>query len=362
MQLYILLFEVLFLIGCVKWGIPFWQAKTKKEDITVGFFLNLVAILSGIVILVALFLSAFYDKTDLLTVGSVCSLAITGSFLTTILQSKKKLSFITMIVLCMTGLFLLPADTVLSYTGIGDILIKIFALICWILFIFMMQHFDRIPLFSFSAFAVLFLTASFMCSSIFPFLSTSFQLLCLSALAVITINSFLFKNRGIFCLGPAFTFFCAYIIGYLGYYLASTGNGISLPIFVLYELFEILLMGITLLLSRKKQKSNRLFLIEKVFTSGINPGFAIKKVFYTHFFLALLGLLCVYVISKNINILNINNLVFMYGCATVLLFNTYLTFISWDKPKAEFKNLFKDIKKELSKTKNEINKALHKKK
>ena len=357
MQLYILLFEVLFLIGCVKWGIPLWQKTFKKDDITVGYFLNIVAGLSSLAILGGAFFTAFYENTDLLLPTTIIFLASAGSILTAVFQNNKKISFCFTVLLCATGLFLLPEGITLSYTNFQDILFKFISLISWIFFIWMMHQFDRIPLFSFSVFSVLFLTASIMCTNIFPFLPALFQPLCLLALTTITLNSFLFKNRGIFCLGPSFIFFISYIIGYFGYCLSANGLSAGIPIFIAYELMEILLaIGTNIFLYHKLSPIQTPFFIEKVFSKGINLTKAMRKIFSINFFFAMLGLLTTYTIQKNVTIFNINNMFFMYGCTIILLFNIYLTFHNWGKTNAELKNLFKDIKNGLATLKDEFKK------
>ena len=65
----------------------------------------------------------------------------------------------------------------------------------------------------------------------------------------------------------------------------------------------------------------------------------------------MLALISAYILRKNISVMGIQNIQVMYLFAVILLFQTYLVLTTWGQPKVEFKNLFKDIKTEIKKTK-----------
>ena len=347
-QLCLFLAEVFLVFSCVNWIIPFWQSKAKK-DMTVASFLNWVGVFAGTTVLIGVLANGVIEKTSLLVPATLVMLATSGSFFYTHFQDKKYAKLVVTALFCGIGLFLVPFDIVSSPLGA---VYKVLALLLWIAFIYMMQQFDRVFLFSFSTFSVLLITASLMCSSVFPLLDSGFQFMCLSTLVVLGAMSFLWKRIGIFLQGPTFVFFMSYLIGYLGYHLAMAGEGSVLPIFVAYELMEITMaLCANFYLYKKLFPIQAPFLIEKAIMTGKDVGKAIKKVFSISFFFAMLALISAYILRKDISVMGIKNIKYMYLFAVILLFQTYLILSSWGQPKVEFKNLFKDIKSEIKKAK-----------
>ncbi|MBQ8250927.1 MAG: hypothetical protein IJY92_03325 [Alphaproteobacteria bacterium] len=350
-QLSLFLAEAFLVFGCVKWIIPFWQSKTDK-DVSVASFLKWFALFSGGVVLAGISLNGFIEKTPILVSAALVMLATVGGFFYTQIQEKKYAQIILTSLFCGVGLFLTPFSFEMSVTAFAY---KGLALVLWVAFIYMMQQFDRIFLFSFSVFSVLFLTASLMTSSVFPLLPIGFQFLCLSILVVLGMMTFLWKKIGIFLQGSSFVFFMAYIIGYFGYYLATTGEGSALPIFIAYELLEITIaLGANFYLYRKLTPIEVPFLIEKALMTGKEVGKVIKKIFSISFFFAMLALISAYILRKDISVMGIKNIQVMYLFAGILLFQVYLVLTSWGQPKVEFKNLFKDIKSEIKKAKKRL--------
>ncbi len=349
-QLIFLFIEFIIIFGCVTWLVPFCLNKTKK-DISISSFLNIFAIfLSGLVLLTTTGY-ALIQKSSLLPIV-ITFFAFVGSFFYTAFQDKKRLLFIITTLLCLLGIFLNPIAINLTLT---NIITMCGATLLWVGFIYMMQQFDRVFLFSFSTFSVFFLIASLMCSDIFPFFNNSFQFLCFTTLIALISITFCLKKRGIFLQGSSFVFFLSYLIGYFGYYLGTSVNASVLPIFIAYELLEITLaLGLNLYLYHQLTPIQVPFLIEKVYATQKDISKAIKKIFSISFFFSILALLSAYTIYKNISVMGLKNIYVMYAFTAVLLFQIYLIFHSWGQPKAEFKNLFKDIKSELKKVHNEF--------
>ncbi len=347
-QLGLFLAEALLVFCCVQWIIPFLQSKS-KEDMTVASFFKWVALISGVTVLAGVFVDGVIEKTSIFIPATLVALATVGGFFYTQFQEKKHIQFVLVSLFCGVGLLLTPFSFEFGFLAF---LYKALALILWVAFIYMMQQFDRVFLFSFSVFSVLFLTVSLMTSSVFPLLNSGFQFMALSILVVLGMMAFLWKKIGIFLQGPSFVFFMAYIIGYIGYYLAMAGEAIVLPIFIAYELLEIMLaLCMNFYLHRKLLPIEVPFLIEKAIMTGKDVGKVIKKIFSISFFFAMLALISAYILRKNISVMGIQNIQVMYLFAVILLFQTYLVLTTWGQPKVEFKNLFKDIKTEIKKTK-----------
>ena len=347
-QLCLFLAEVFLVFSCVNWIIPFWQSKSKK-DMTVASFLNWIGVFAGTTVLIGVLANGVIEKTSLLVPATLVTLATAGSFFYTHFQDKKYAQLTLTALFCGVGLFLTPFEIVSSPM---DVVYKGFALLLWVAFIYLMQQFDRVFLFSFSVFSVLLLTASLMTSSVFPLLNSELQFMCLSVLVVLGTMTFLWKKIGVFLQGPTFIFFMSYLLGYFGYYLAMAGEGAALPIFIAYELLEITMaLCANFYLYKKLFPLQAPFLIEKAMMTGKDVGKLIKKVFSISFFFAMLALISAYVLRKDISVMGIKNIHFMDLFAVILLFQTYLILSSWGQPKVEFKNLFKDIKSEIKKAK-----------
>lgn len=350
-QLSVYFMEVFLVFSCVKWIIPFFQSKSDK-DMSVATFMSWVALLSGIIISCGVvghgFVSGYFPLLSL----SVVLLATVGCFFYSSFQEKKIKQLVLTALFCGVGLFLTPNGIPMTAMSV------FFALLGWVLwiaFIYMMQQFDRVFLFSFSVFSVLFITASLMTSNVFPLLESSFQFLCLSILIVLGVLAFLWKKIGLFFQGSSMVFFLSYIIGYFGFCLSMNGMGEAVPLFIAYELLEIIIAFCTnFYLHHKVMPIEVPFLIERAIITGVDTAKVIKKVFSISFFFAMLGLISSYVLYKEITVMGIKNITVMYLFAAVLLLQTYIVLTSWGKPKVEFKNMFRDIKAELKKAKTEI--------
>ncbi len=355
-QLIFFLIELFVILGCVTWIVPFCLNKTKK-DISIASFLNILAVFGGSLVLLTTTGYTLVQKGGFLPIF-VTFFAVMGSFFYTAFQDKKRLLFIITTLLCLLGTFLTPNGLELTLTNFA---IQCCAALLWITFIYMMQQLDRIFLFSFTVFSVFFLVSSLMCSNIFPFLNSSFQFLCFSLLILLVSITFWLKKKGLFLQGPASVFFLSYIIGYFGYCLGITGKASVLPIFIAYELLEIILaLATNLYLYHKITPIQVPFLIEKAYMTQKNISNAVKKVFSISFFFSMLALLSAYTIHKNISVMGLKNIYVMYAFTAVLLFQTYIVFKTWGEPKTEFKNLFKDLKSELKRVHSELKNTLKK--
>lgn len=356
LELGIFLVELLILVGCIKWIFPLLFFK-KDKDISVADFLSYTTFLIGSLVVSGCLLNTLLIPAASWSPFFVSLLATCGSFLFYKTRKNEKLSLISTLVLCSIGVFLLPSDTPVHFSGIVDILVKIASVCGWTLFIYMMQKLDRIPFFSFSAFSALFLIIGLMASNFFPFFNSGFSLICFSMLGLAAVNSLILKKQNIMWFGNTLVYLLSFVIGYFGYYCAALGKGIVLPIFIAFELMEITLaFGINLWVNKKLLPLTTPFLLERAYSTGINVAKAVKKLFWTCFFFAALGFVVIYIEGKNSTLTPLNSIFIMYIFTLILLSNSYLIFSSWGKPKAEFKNLFKDIKKEIKSLSNEIKK------
>lgn len=346
LQLLIFAIGALFLAGGVHFGLSYWQKKT-NTDIIVGRFLDAFACLTGGVVF-ASFCSYSYlnEKFSILPIA-ICGLAVAGAFATFLFSKKPKLQLLLQGMLCAVALSFVPV-TIPVETGVMAYLVKGLTLVGWMLFIYLVRFLDRVPLFSFVSLVCLLLVSCLISSGISTYLDVSFNFLFLLLVGYISIVSLILKKYNLFVLGHAFSFFFSFILGYVGYILVLQGKANVLPVFIAYDLFEfIFVMIANIVVYKKLYPIERMLFIEKTLAKGFDAGLVIKKLFYVIFFLALLGFADLFVSHKGAIINGVNNNFVLYLCTLILLYNTYLTFSSWGKPKPEFKNLFKDLKREL---------------
>lgn len=347
-ELGIFLFELLILIGSIKLLFPL-LILSKNKDISVADFLNVCALLIGALVTGGCLISFGIEHKIGLIPTLVSLMALGGSFLFYKLKKNDVHTVLVTLLFCSIGAFLLPTNTPVQNLAPVEILSKIAAVCGWTIFIFMMQKLDRIPFFSFSAFSSLFIIISFMSSYFFLFFSPIFSLLCFSALGLSGLSALLLKKQNVMWFGPTLCFFLSYIAGYFGVYTSALGFGEILPVFIAFELLEIILaFSINYIKEKKFLPLTTPFLVERAYASGKNVAKAVKKMFWTCFFFAGLGFVFIYV-GKKVPHLNSTDGLFAILIVTgILLLNTYIVFSSWGKEKKEFKNLFKDIKKELN--------------
>ncbi len=353
-ELGIFLFELFVLIGSIKLIFPLLILK-KKKDISIADFLNLAALLIGSLVVSGCFTSFLIESKNGLVPTLVALMASVGSFLFYRYKKNNLYAVLITVLFCAIGVFLLPYHAPIQNLTLVEILSKIAAVCWWTLFIFMMQKLDRVPFFSFSSFSSLFIIISFMSSVFFLFFSPVFSLLCFSALGLASINALLLKKQNIMWFGPTLCFFLSYIAGYFGVYLSALGFAKILPIFIAFALLEIILaFSINFMKEKKLLPLTTPFLVERAYQSGKNIAKAVKKLFWTCFFFAGLGFVFIYVEHKA-PLLNSTDGLFVILIVTgILLLNSYIVFSSWGQEKKEFKNIFKDIKKELNSLSEEI--------
>ena len=353
-ELGIFLFELLVLICSIKFIFPLLILK-KKKDISIADFLNITALLIGTLVVSGCFSSFLIESKISFAPTLVALMALVGSFLFYRCKKNNLYAVLITVLFCSIGVFLLPYHTPIQSLTVVEVLSKISAVCWWTLFIFMMQKLDRVPFFSFSAFSGLFIIISFMSSLFFLFFNPAFSMLCFSALGLSGINALLLKKQNVMWFGPTLCFFLAYIVGYFGVYTSALGFAKILPIFIAFELLEIILaFSINFIKEKKFLPLTTPFLVERAYKSGKNVAKAVKKLFWTCFFLSGLGFVFIYV-EKKAPMLNSSDGLFVILIVTgVLLLNSYIVFSSWGQEKKEFKNIFKDIKKELNSLSEEI--------
>ena len=333
------------MVGCVHFGLPFWQKKV-KTDIVVGQFLNVFACLSSGIILISFLINGYIAKEDFFIPAVITGLGLGGTVVNLLFSNKSKVLFLLQALLCAVALFVIPnfisAEMALWQKGL--------VLIAWIAFIYMVRFLDRIPLFTVVTLASPLLIGCLISSGLSSYMNASFHFLFLLLIGYLSVISLILKRCGIYVLGHGFSFFFAFILGYMGYSLSLQGKALVVPVFVSYDLFEMCVLIISnLCILKKLYPIETVTLVEKTLVKGINTSLVVKKLFYVTFFLSLLAFTDLFVSHKGALIEGINNNFVLYICTFVLLYNTYLNFSTWGEKRPEFKNLFRDIKQEIKK-------------
>ncbi len=356
-ELGIFLFELLVLVASIKWIIPLIVLE-KKKDISVAGFLNITALIIGVLVVFGCLIAPLIAPTIFFTPAFVALTALLGSFLFYFFRKKEKISLLATVLCCSTGVFLLPVTVPFEGSLAFEILTKTAAVSFWVLFIYMMQKLDRIPFFSFAAFSSLFIIISLMSSHFFLFFDASFSLLCFSALGLSAVASLILKKQNVMWFGQTLVFFLAYLTGYFGFYTSLQGSPAVLPIFIAFELLEIILaFSLNYIHHKKFLPLTTLFLVERAYKTEKHVAKAIKKVFWTCFFFAALGFVFLYADKRSGILGQTDGLIALFFVSAILLLNSYIVFSSWGQEKKEFKNLFKDIKKELNSLSDDVKKT-----
>ena len=198
-QLVVLLIGVLVFVGSIRWVLPLWLQKQKK-DITVFSYLSFSAVLISVLILFACFCEVIFMQTDFFSSIGLVFIAGLGTYLMYLFQKDSKKIFLVTLFSCFAGLFLLPQGVSSPYAGWIDIVFKSGVVSCWVLLVYLMRQFDRVPLFSFSSFSTKFLAFSLLITMFYSKLNTSLPLVCLMVLLLMLFFSFSLKKHGIFRL------------------------------------------------------------------------------------------------------------------------------------------------------------------
>ena len=344
-QLLIFAIGALCLAGCVHFGLPFWQKKA-KTDIVIGQFLNVFACLTSGLVLVSFLINGYLFQEDYTIPAIILGLAFGGAFANLLFSNKPKVLFLLQALLCAVALFIVPnfvsSDIALWQKGL--------ALTVWVAFIYMVRFLDRVPLFTVVTLVSPLLIGCLVSSGFSSYLDSSFHFLFLLLIGYISIVSLILKKYGVYVLGYGFSFFFAFVLGYMGYCLSLQGTALVVPIFVSYDLFEMSFLIVTnLCLLKKLYPIETVTLVERTLAKGLNTPLVVKKLFYVTFFLSLLAFTDLFISHKGALIKGVDNNFVLYICTFILLYNTYLNFSSWGEKRPEFKNLFKDIKQELRK-------------
>ncbi len=320
-------------------GLSFFFTKRIKN----GYQLALPTFLFGTAMLFAIvsfctfgvFLFPFQTPLSLRIMG-VAALAVGTLFLTEPVTQKKTHRNGLLFLLCLTGTALIPPTAPLWDLPFGWALCFPLALV-WMGFMVMINTLDRVTLLGFLSLSSLTIGMALLASPAFLFFPSEFNAVFLSLLFLLLGLIYYLKNNGCFILGQPVVFFISYLLGYMGIQLFALGKGVYAPIFVAYELFEILFaMGANFWLYKKLTPIQVPFFIERALATGIAPGKALRRVFMWCLVFAALGLMIVRMPTSHA--------VSFYLLTAFMLTVPYMQLKDWGRPKVRFRDLFSDIK------------------
>ncbi len=249
--------------------------------------------------------------------------------------------------LCVAGVLLLPDNASLFTDPILGIFYCLFASILWLGVIFMFYALDRVPLFSFISFMCLFLGVCMFSSRIFPLLNDSFYMFASISLLALLSATYMLKKYHIYVLLKPLVVFFAYLIGFVGVYLAGMGYGAYLPVFVGYQLLEIgMALGATFLLTHKIYPLTAPFAIENAMAKNMN----INKILQKTFFLCFILMCTAFITMKNGG----RAYIFAYGLTAMLAYNLYLIFQKWGEKQPKLKEVYADLKMGMKELKTQV--------
>lgn len=353
---------VMFLIG-TNFGLSY--AMKKKWIKSNAWYLDIVNIFAIICTSLVLFIyGIFYNNS--MELACLVALGGLGGFLfPRAIENKKKailfalMMIVASVLVCenmvMNNLISISEKSMMNngqntLFNPQNILTILVGAIIWMGYICITCVLDRIPLYSFVTLSALFITGCCVTSSYIPIFSNQLNsiysvgmlFLCLAFLGV--------YKKSILILGQVGCFFFSYLIGFLLFCIALIGKIEYVPVFIGYNLFEIMFgFGTTYFIYKKIWPIRTLMVTEKALVKNILPTKVVKKVFFITLMLSLLAAL-----SMNYN--QESSLFIAYICLVIIVCNSYNVFNSWGEPTPKLRNLFKDIKKGINEIKEQAKK------
>ncbi len=344
------------LMGTFKGLTFFFKRRMKKGyELRLPTFLFGAAALFGIVLFGVLGGILYpFNTPESLQVMGITALALGTLFLTENIIPKASHRFIWLFLLCLAGTVLAPQTAAFWALPFSWAFCLAFAGL-WAGFVLMMTLFDRVILVAFLALSALIIGVVLSSSMAFPLFPDIFNVAFLVLLFLLLGLVYYLKNNGCYILGKPALFFVSYLIGYMGVVLAASGRGRFVPIFVSYELFELVIaMGTNFWLYKRFFPLETPLMVETALMKNIAPGKLLRSVFWWCLLFVLLGM----VSSASLG----GYLVAPYVCAGLFLSLVYIRLKDWGKPKVKYKDLFSDLKNGFQALKNDMmNPSLKKK-
>ncbi len=328
------------LLMAVLKGLSFFltQRIDKGYELSVSTFLFGSGSLFGLVFFLIMGIILYpFSAPGAIQIMGVSGLALGTIFLDKDILVKKSYRLTWLFLLCLCGSLLAPQTAAFWGLPFSWVLYVPLAAV-WMGFILLMTLFDRIVLAGFLSLSALIGGIVLASSDAFSMLPNAFNMAFIILLFLLLGLVYYLKNNQCYLLGKPAVYFTSYLIGYVGIVFTAAGKGAFVPVFVSYELFELVIaLGANFWVYKRFFPLETPFMLETALMKNIAPDKLLRSVFWWCLMFALLGVVSVNSLSAY--------RVAPFVLAAMFLSLVYIRLKDWGKPKVRYRDLFSDLKK-----------------